>query len=202
MSRVSLIRRWTGGRGMVGVGGLASRRWAFPAIRPQTVVLCSKQTTGIYTNHRIDRDGYWQQSGTQPILISAPQWSNSTCNAPTRLYRVSIKQSMKADLTIYSHAVDAPVQYMSESLILGYNLDFSSCDILVGFCKSSHISVSSRTSKFKAAMSLRSSKRTSFGRRSINPEQMRGLGSPSNYQPAIAFLKCQDIPGNMRQAIN
>ena len=104
---------------------------------------------------------------------SAPQWSNSTCNAPTQLYRVSKKQSMKADLTIYSHAVDAPVQYMSESLILGHNLDFSSCDILVGFCKSSHISVSSCTSTFKAAMSLRSSKRTSFGRRSINPSSKR-----------------------------
>ena len=28
---------------------------------------------------------------------------------------------------------------MSESLTLGHNLDFSSCDIMVGFCESSHI---------------------------------------------------------------
>ena len=37
---------------------------------------------------------------------------------------------MKADLAICSHAVDAPGQCMSESLILGHNLDFSSCDII------------------------------------------------------------------------
>ena len=46
---------------------------------------------------------------------------------------------MKADLAIYSHADDAAGQCMSESLMLGHNLDFSSCDILVGFCKSGHI---------------------------------------------------------------
>ena len=46
---------------------------------------------------------------------------------------------MKADLAIYNHVVDAFGQCMSESLILGFNLDFSSCDNLVGFCKSSHI---------------------------------------------------------------
>ena len=46
---------------------------------------------------------------------------------------------MKVDLAIYSHTVDASGQCMSESLILGHNFDFSSCDILVDFCKSSHI---------------------------------------------------------------
>ena len=45
---------------------------------------------------------------------------------------------MKADLTIYSYAVDIGGQCMSESLTLGHNLDFSSCDIVVGFCKFSH----------------------------------------------------------------
>ena len=132
---MSLIREGAGGGG----DGWASRRWAFPAIGPQTVVLCSKQTTGMYTNHQIDRDGHWQQSDTQPILISAPQWPNRTCNAPTRLYRVGKKPPMKADVAIFSHAVDAAGQCMSESLMLGHNLDFSTCDILVGFCKSSHI---------------------------------------------------------------
>ena len=41
---------------------------------------------------------------------------------------------MKADLAIYSHAVDAAGQCMSVSLMLGHtvcNLDFSSCDIFV-----------------------------------------------------------------------
>ena len=122
-----------------GRGGWASRRQVIPAFRPQTVVLCSQQTTGIYTNHRIDRDSHWQLSGTQSILISAPQWPNKTCNAPTWLHRVGKKPSVKADLAIYSHAVDASGQCMSESLILGHNLDFSSYDILIGFCKSSHI---------------------------------------------------------------
>ena len=116
-----------GGGGWFGVDGL------------QTVVLCSQQNTGMYTNHRIDQDGHCQQSGTQPILISAPQWPNRTCNAPTRLHRVGKKLSVRADLAIYSHIVDASGQCMSESLILGHNLDFSSCNILVGFCKSSHI---------------------------------------------------------------
>ena len=38
---------------------------------------------------------------------------------------------MKADLAIYSHVVDASGQCMSESIISGFNLDFSSSDILV-----------------------------------------------------------------------
>ena len=92
----------------------------------------------MHTNHRIDRDGHWQQSGTQAILISAPQWPNRTCNALTQLYRIGIKLSAKADLAIYSHVVNASGQCMCESLILGHDLDFRSCGILVGFCKSSH----------------------------------------------------------------
>ena len=46
---------------------------------------------------------------------------------------------MKADLAIYSQAVYVCGRCMSESLKLGHNLDFSSCDIMVGFYKSSHI---------------------------------------------------------------
>ena len=93
----------------------------------------------MYTNHRIDRDGHWQQFGTQPILISAPQWACLPCKAPTQSYMVGKKPSVKADLAIYSQAVDVRGQCMSESLKLGHNLDFSSCDIMVGFHKSSHI---------------------------------------------------------------
>ena len=131
-----------GGGGWEGVGWVASRRRANTAIRAQTIiVLCSQQTTGMYTNHRIDRDGHWQQSGTQPILISALQWVCWPCNAPTRSYTVCRKPSVKADLAIYSQlqAVDVRGQCMSESLKLGHNLDFSSCDIMVGCHKSSHI---------------------------------------------------------------
>ena len=137
---MALIR---GGR--VGGGGVgwwewvASRRRAISASRAQTVLLCSQQTTGMYTNHRIDQDGHWQQFGTQPILISAPQWANRPCNAPTWFYTVGKKPSVKADLAIYSHAVDVSGQCMSESLTLGHNLDFSSCDIMADFCNSSHI---------------------------------------------------------------
>ena len=122
-----------------GVGGWASRRRALSAIKPQTVVLCSQQTTGMYTNHRIDRDDHWQQFGTQPILISAPQWTNRLCNAPTWLYRVGKKPPVKADLATYSHVVDVRGQCMSESLILRHNFDFSPCDVMVGFCNSSQI---------------------------------------------------------------
>ena len=122
-----------------GWDGWASLRRALPAIRPETVVLCSQQMTGMYTSHRIYWDGHWQQSDTKPILISAPQWPNRTCNAPTWLHRIGKKPSMKAHLAIYSHVVHASGQCMSESLILEYNLDFSSCDILVSFYKSSHI---------------------------------------------------------------
>ena len=119
---------------MVGAGG----RQALPTIRLQTVVLCSQQMTGMYTNHRIDQDSHWQQFGTQPILISAPQWANRPCNAQTWFYRVGKKPRVKADLAIYSQAVNVRGQCMSESLILEDNLDFSSCDIMVGFCKTSH----------------------------------------------------------------
>ena len=131
-----------GGAGVVHGGGRASQRRALPAIRSQrAVVLCSQQTTRMYTNHRIDREGHWQQPGTQPILISAPQWADRSCNAPTRFYRVGKKPPVKAVLAIYNHPVDVRGQCMSESLILGHNinLDFSSCEIMVGFCKSSHI---------------------------------------------------------------
>ena len=133
------------GGGQVGGGGVrwwgwvVNRRRANTAIRAQTIVLCPQQTTGMYTNHRTDRDGHWQQFGTQPILISAPQWAYWPCNALTRSYTVDKKLSVKADLAIYSQAVDVCGRCMSESLKLGHNLDFSSCDIMVGFHKSSHI---------------------------------------------------------------
>ena len=55
------------------------------------------------------------------------------------LTRLAKKLSMKADLAIYGQAVDVRGRCMSESLRLGHNLDFSSCDIMVGFHKSSHI---------------------------------------------------------------
>ena len=132
---MALIRGWVGGSGWGGGGGWASRRRALSAFRPQTVVLCPQQMTGMYTNHRIDQDSYWQQPDIQPILISTTQWASRPCNTPTQPYRVDKKQSVKVDLAIYSHAVDVCGQCMSESL---NNLDFSSCDIMVGFCKSSH----------------------------------------------------------------
>ena len=45
-------------------------------------------------------------------------------------------------MAIYSHVVDASGQCWSVSLILGFNLDFSFCDNLVSFYKSSHIILS------------------------------------------------------------
>ena len=48
--------------------------------------------------------------------------ANRTCKAPTQLYRVGKKPSVKADLAIYSHIVDASGQCMSESFILGHKL--------------------------------------------------------------------------------
>ena len=93
----------------------------------------------MYTNHRIDRDGHWQQFGTQPVLISVPQWANRPCNAPAWFYRVSKKLSVKADLAIYSHGLDVSGWCMSVSLILFIKLDSSSCVNWDSFCKSSHI---------------------------------------------------------------
>ena len=84
----------------------------------------------MYTTHRMGQDGHCQQFHTTPTLISAPQWPHRP---------VGKKPSVKADLAIYSQAVDVRGQCMSESLKLGHNLDFSSCDIMVGFHKSSHI---------------------------------------------------------------
>ena len=93
----------------------------------------------MYIIHWRDQDGHWQQFGTPPFLISAPQWLHRHCNAPTQFYRVSKKPSVKADLAIYSHIVDASEQCMSVSLILGFKLDFSSCTNWDGFYKSGHI---------------------------------------------------------------
>ena len=75
----------------------------------------------MYSIHRIGQDEHWQQSGTPPTLIGAPQWPNNPCNAPMWLYRVGKKPSMKADLAIYSHVVDVSRQCMIASLILGCN---------------------------------------------------------------------------------
>ena len=74
-------------------------------------------------------------------MISAPQWPHRPYNAPMQFYRVDKKLSVKVDLAIYSHVVDASGQCMSVSLILSFNLDYSSCDNFVEFCKSSHICV-------------------------------------------------------------
>ena len=100
---------------------------------------CSQQVTGMYTKHRIDQDSHWQQFDTKPFLISAPQRSHRPYNAPTWFYRVGKKPSVKADAAIYSQVVDASGQGISVSLILSFNLDFSSCDNLVSFYKFSHI---------------------------------------------------------------
>ena len=87
----------------------------FPIIKAQTMVLCSQQVTEMYTIHRRDQEGHWQQLVTPPILISTPQWLHMPCNAPTQHYRVDKKLSVKADLAIYSHVVDVSGQFMSVS---------------------------------------------------------------------------------------
>ena len=65
-----------------------------------------------------------------------PQWTHRPCEAPTWFTGSAKKPSVKADLAIYSHVVDVP---WGLSLILGFNLEFSSYDDSVGFHKSSHI---------------------------------------------------------------
>ena len=121
-----------------GGGGVASRRRAKPAIKVYRVVLSHQYVADMYTTHRMGQDGHCQQFRTTPTLISAPQWPHRPCNAPMWLYTVGKKPSVKADLAIYSQAVDVRGQCMSGSLKLRHNLDFSSCDIMVGFHKSSH----------------------------------------------------------------
>ena len=87
----------------------------------------------MYTTHRMDQDGHCQHFDTTPILNNAPQCPHRPCNAPMQLDSVAKKPSVKADLAMYSHAVDVSRQYMSVSLILGCKLDFSSCAIRAGF---------------------------------------------------------------------
>ena len=76
----------------------------------------------MYTTHRMGQDGCCQQFHTTPTLISAPQWPHRPCNAPMRPYMVGKKPSVKADLAIYSQAVDVRGQCMSESLKLGISV--------------------------------------------------------------------------------
>ena len=114
ISLVSLIREWVGGwegEGVCGVGGQTKGGPYLPLCHRQRC--CVLVGTGMYTNYGIDQDSHWQQSGTQPILISAPQWPNRTCNALTQFYRVGKKPSVKAYLAIYSHVVDASVTFWS-----------------------------------------------------------------------------------------
>ena len=100
---------------MVGVGGQAEGGFSLPL--GHTVVLIPQYVTYIYTISRMGRDGHSQQFDTTPILISAPQWPHKPCNAPTWLYRVGKKPSVKADLAMYSHTVDVSRQYMSVLII-------------------------------------------------------------------------------------
>ena len=86
--------------------------------------------------------------------------ANRSCNALTRFYRVGKRPSVKAHLAIYSQAVDVRRRCMSVLLIiLGNNLDFSSCDVMVGFRKSSHkfifMSIFSRGTQMNEIMSLK-----------------------------------------------
>ena len=106
-----------------------------------------------------DRDVHKPQERSRRPLAAAwhttnsdkfPQWANRACNPPTRFYKVVKNLSVKADLAIYSHAFDVGGQCMSESLTLGQNLDFSFCDIMAGFCKSSHIQIPEVNKVFKA----------------------------------------------------
>ena len=99
----------------------------------------------MYTIHRIDQDGHWQQLGTSPIVISAPQWPHRPCNAPRWFYRVGKEPSVKADLAIYSHIVDVSGKFMNVLLILDFKLDFISCAIRDDFCKSSHVYIDLKT---------------------------------------------------------
>ena len=92
-----------GGRGPEG-GGQAKGGPYLPLGHRQWC--CAQQTTGLYTNHRIDQDSHWQQFGTRPILISAFQLANRPYNAPSWFYGVDKKPSVKADLAIYSHTLE------------------------------------------------------------------------------------------------
>ena len=133
ISQVSCIRSgWVEG-GVVGVGEWANQRWVFPAIRAQTMVLCSEYVTEIYTTRRIGWDSHWQQFSTPLILFSAPSGFTGPVMHQCSFTGLA-KSRLKAGLAIYSHKVDVSGQCMSVSLILG----FSSCDNLVSFCKSSH----------------------------------------------------------------
>ena len=71
---------WVGGGGGGG-GGQVSRRWALPAIRPDSGAVFSADDRDVHKPQ--DQDGHWQQFGIQPILLSVPQWANRPCNAPT-----------------------------------------------------------------------------------------------------------------------
>ena len=93
----------------------------------------------MYTIHMIDQDRQWQQFGTIPIVIGAPQWLHRAYNAPWQFYRVSKKPSVKADLVIYSHELDVSGWCMGVLLIINIEIDFSSCANWDSFCKSSHI---------------------------------------------------------------
>ena len=79
---------WVGGKGAVGWAG-KPKAGPLPSGHRQWPCVPSRQQGCTYTNHRIDRDGHWQQPGTQPIPISAPQWPHRPCcNASMRFYRV------------------------------------------------------------------------------------------------------------------
>ena len=79
-------------------------------------------------DHSTGRGERWEQFGIPCHLINAPQ-------LPHRLHCDS---SLTADLAIYSYIVTVSGQYLSVAITLSNKMDFSYCDNIVGFCKSSH----------------------------------------------------------------
>ena len=85
------------------------------------------------------QDSRWQQSGTSHIFINAIHWPHRPYSAPWWFDRVGNKQSMKADLAIYTYMLGISTQCKSVSLKISNKLDCISCAVRDGFCKSSHI---------------------------------------------------------------
>ena len=93
-----------------------------------------------YNSHWIGGDSHWQQCDISHILINTVYWLHKPCNVPSLFDRVSKKLSVKADVFDHSHMLGVCGQCQNLALMLKlYKLNFSSCAIRTGFCKSRHI---------------------------------------------------------------
>ena len=136
-----VYRGWAGGRGVGWAMGAGGEPKAGPSthLNRKAAIVCSLKCTDSQSSLVRPTRSLTAVFDTKCSLISAPQWHRTLQSGLSWIYRVTEMMPVKADLAIYSSANGVYGQCRSVAFMSSHNLDFSSCGIVPGFCKSSHI---------------------------------------------------------------